>query len=170
MSKAIERYIAKGINITPNNEKVKMIGYMFDTNIFNQILDGSVNIDKLNSKVFYATHVQLDEIRATPDAERRAQLESLFSQVIDEQIATESFVAGVSRAGRAKVSDGIIYNRLLQRLNKLNKSKANNVQDVLIGESAIANHLILVTFDHHLSQAVTEFGGKTCDLQGLREA
>lgn len=42
-----------------------MNGYMFDTNIFNNILDGKVDPSLLDGKGCFATHVQHDEIQAT---------------------------------------------------------------------------------------------------------
>ena len=144
-----------------------MNGYLVDTNIFNCILDGSIDSNQLVNKSCYATHIQLDEIRATTDTERRSRLENVFKQVIKEQIPTESVVIGVSRFNQAKLSDGTKYNQLLQRLNELNKRKSNNVQDALIAETAITNNLILVTLDRVLSQVTTELGGSTCSLNKL---
>jgi predicted nucleic acid-binding protein len=144
-----------------------MIKYMFDTNVFNRILDGSIDLGKLSSKVCYATHVQLDEIQATKNSERRLQLVNTFSQVLSEQIPTQSFVLNVSRLDEAKLSDGVTYNQLLYRLNQLNKAKTNNNQDALIAETALSNSLTLVTEDHDLSQVITEFGGVVCNLKDI---
>jgi predicted nucleic acid-binding protein len=60
-----------------------------------------------------------------------------------------------------------MYGRFLQRLNELNKSKPNNVQDALIGETALTNGIALVTEDKNLAQIITEFGGSVCDLQSV---
>jgi predicted nucleic acid-binding protein len=144
-----------------------MSNYMFDTNIFNGLLDGTVDPSKLHGKVCYATHVQADEILATKNADRRSQLSTIFAQVLSEQIPTESFVLDVSRLGEARLSDGVTYSQLLDSLNQLNKGKPNNIQDVLIAETAIANSLILVTEDHDLARVVTEFGGAVCTLNDL---
>lgn len=144
--------------------------YLFDTNIFNSILDGSVDPNRLIGRVCFATHIQLDEIKATTNAERRSRLESIFLVLIKDQIPTESFVIGVSRLNQAKLSDGSIYNNLLQRLNELNKGKPNNMQDLIIAETAMANNLILVTHDRDLSTVITEFGGSTCSLNEIIEA
>jgi predicted nucleic acid-binding protein len=56
---------------------------------------------------------------------------------------------------------------MLQRLNERNKGKVNNLQGVLIAETALANNLTLVTQDKDLSQVIAEFGGSTCRLQDI---
>ena len=141
--------------------------YIFDTNIFNRILDGKIDPSKLSNKDCYVTHVQFDEIHATKDKNRRMRLEGIFSQVLSTQLPTESFVLDVSRLDEAKLSNGAMYGRFLQRLNELNKSKPNNVQDALIGETALTNGIALVTEDKNLAQIITEFGGSVCDLQSV---
>lgn len=140
---------------------------MFDTNVFNRILDGSIDPGKLSSKECYAAHIQLDEIRATKNSEGGSQLVSTFSQVLSEQIPTQSFVLNVSRLDEARLSDGVTYNQLLYRLNQLNKIKTNNSQDALIAETALSTGLTLVTEDHDLFQVITEFGGTVCNLKDV---
>ena len=141
--------------------------FMFDTNIFNRILDGSIDPSSLNGKDCIVTHVQFDEIQATKNEERRAQLEGIFTQITNAQLPIESFVLDVSRLDEAKLSDGVTYNQLLQRLNELNRSKPNNIQDALIAETALNNKITLVTEDRNLAQVVNEFGGEVCNLQGV---
>lgn len=141
--------------------------FMFDTNIFNKILDGRIDASKFKKKACKATHIQFDEIRVTKNENRRVQLIGVFSEIITMQLPTESFVLGVSRLGMAKVSDGDLYNKLLVRLNSLNNSKLNNTQDVLIAETAINNNFILVTDDRNLAQVMTECGGKVCNHKKL---
>jgi predicted nucleic acid-binding protein len=144
-----------------------MSKYMFDTNVFNRLLDGSVDLGKLAGKVCCATHVQIDEIRATKSAERRSNLENVFTEVLSEQLPTQSFVLNVSRLDEARLGDGELYGELLNRLNQRNKAKPNNVQDALIAETALANSLTLVTEDHDLHQVVMELGGTACGFQDL---
>ncbi len=141
--------------------------YMFDTNIFNLILDGNVEFTSLEGIQCYATHVQLDEIQATKNEERRSKLERVFIEALSEQLPTESFVLNVSRLNMAKLSDGQIYNQLLQKLNNRNKSKPNNIQDALIAETALANQITLATEDQDLAKVYTEFGGMVCNLQDV---
>jgi predicted nucleic acid-binding protein len=138
---------------------------MFDTNIFNKILDGKIEPSKLNDKICYVTHVQFDEIQATKDKDRRLKLEEVFSRVLSELLPTESFILDVSRLDEARLGAGVTYEQLFQRLNELNKSKPNNVQDALIGETALNNGITLVTEDLDLIKVITEFGGSACKLQ-----
>lgn len=142
---------------------------MFDTNIFNKMLDGRIDVLKIKKKICKATHIQFDEIQATKNGHRRAQLEIVFNEIITVQIPTESLVLGVSRLGMAKLSDGDLYKKLLVRLNALNNSKSNNIQDVLIAETSINNKYILVTDDRNLAQVTTDFGGKVCNLHEIIE-
>ena len=139
-----------------------MNGYMFDTNIFNNILDGKVDPSLLDGKGCFATHVQHDEIQATTDKTRRSALEAIFS--IAFQLPTESFVLDVSRPNEAKLSDGVLFEEMRERLDKMNKKRRNNSQDVLIAETAINNGLILVTHDRDLYLVTTEFGGAACNM------
>lgn len=147
-----------------------MSDYMFDTNIFNRLLDGHADLTKLHGKSCYATHIQFDEIQATKDSERRLKLVKLFSEVQTSQIPTESIVWDVSRWDMAKFSDGEKYAAILMKLNSRNKAKANNIQDALIAETALVMGLVLVTEDGDLSEVFIEFGGVVCDLQGILSA
>lgn len=144
-----------------------MSKYMFDTNIYNRLLDGYVDIAILREKACYATHIQLDEIQATRDSERRSQLTGVFSEIQTRQIPTESTVWDISRWDMAKFGDGEKYGQILLKLDARNKKKANNVQDALIAETALLNGLVLVTEDKDLAAVVTELGGIVCDLRSM---
>ena len=75
-------------------------------------------------------------------------------------VYTESFAWDVSRWDQGKWSDGVLFEKLKNELDSLNKSKANNVQDVLIAEVAIVNEFTLVTADRHLATVVQSLGGQ----------
>ena len=78
--------------------------YMFDTNIFNHILDGSLDFEDLAGKALYCvTHIQLDEINNTKNPERRAKPNRIFGEFIQDAISTESFGLNSSRLGQAKL-------------------------------------------------------------------
>lgn len=137
------------------------MSYVLDTNIFNRLLDGRLNAEQLpRDGAYLATHVQIDEINRTKDAELRAALFLMFTEVRPELVPTESFVADVSRLGYGKLSDGVRFGKLKQDLDALNKSKANNANDVLIAEVAIANNFTLLTADRDLAAVVKNHGGK----------
>jgi predicted nucleic acid-binding protein len=134
--------------------------FVVDTCIINKLIDGKMNLDGLppNSS-FFASHIQIDELNKTPDAERKDQLLSKFTEVIPRIIPTKSAVWDVSRYDQAEFSDGMLYNYLKQALDILNKSKPNNVNDALIAETAIVNGYILLTSDRHLAEAAQQYGG-----------
>jgi rRNA-processing protein FCF1 len=135
--------------------------YIVDTNIFNKMVDGTINIADLPSDgSFVATHIQIDEINNTKDSKRRAQLFLMFAEVRPDIVPTESLVWDVSRWDLGKLSDGVLFNKLKQELDAMNKSKPNNLQDVLIAEVAIANGFTLLTSDRDLAKVVERQGGK----------
>lgn len=87
------------------NRKFKCI---FDTNIFNRILDWKIPDDAFRHQVSaYVTHVQRDEINNTRNDERREALANKFTDIIPDNeniIPTRSAVwgglNGVNRSGR----------------------------------------------------------------------
>ena len=141
-----------------------MRGYIFDTNIFNSILDNKIHIGLLPDKKCFVTHIQYDEIQATTNKTRQSELVNVFLSVPKQEIPTEAFVLDISRLDQAKLGSGSLYGKLLERLNQLNKRKQNNSMDILIAETAITNNLTLVTHDRDLYFVVTEFNGFACNL------
>ena len=140
-----------------------MIGYILDTNIFNHIVEGKVDVSTLfHGPPLYATHIQLDEIKETTDKEKQSQLKKLFSELPQDSLPTASFVLDVSRLGQARLSSGELYEKLRGRLEKLGRRKRSNIKDALIAETAIKAGLVLVTHDRHLFKAATEFGCAAC--------
>jgi predicted nuclease of predicted toxin-antitoxin system len=165
---------------------------MFDTRAFNLILDESVPVQLLRDRVFaHATHIQRDEINNTKDAKRRAALAQIFEDVVAASVPTDSLVVGVSRLGEARVGgDRIVpttsavwgvsrwgqsswsasdnlYSSLKADLDKLNKSKRNNVQDALIAETSIKGGYVLITDDTDLIEVTKRYGGKCLSLEEL---
>ena len=135
--------------------------YMFDTNIFNEILDQNIDVTSINNASLHVTHIQLNEIQAT----RRNQLLQTFHDIGKAEIVTESAVWDVSERGNAKWgSENGLYKPIVKRLGELNNKKKNNDQDSLIAETAILNNQILVTNDTDLQKVTSEFGGKVIDL------
>ncbi len=139
--------------------------YMFDTNIFNEILDQKIDVTSINNASFHVTHIQLNEIQATKREERRNQLLQMFHDVDKATIGTESAVWDVSEWDNTKCgSEKGLYQPIVKRLGELNKKKKNNAQDALIAETAIVNNQILVTNDTDLQKVTSEFGGKVIGL------
>lgn len=130
---------------------------MFDTNIFDAILDGKIDINQFPNKFsYFVTHVQKDEIEAIRQPEklkRKEQLLKLFKEIKKEEIVTEGCVVGASKVGKAKIGNGGI-------LEKLRKGNLKHTEDALIGETAIKNNLILVTNDDKLRKKSKSLGGQ----------
>lgn len=164
---------------------------MFDTNIFNEILDGNLDISKImKENDLFVTHIQRDEINATKKVERKSALLSVFVEICDPEkksstLPTENFVLGVSRLDQAKLSsvlptesfvwdtsnwneakwsDGSLFCKIEEKLNAKNKGKPNNRKDALIAETAILNGLSLVTHDSDLFFVVTAFKGSALNI------
>ncbi len=133
--------------------------YILDTNIFNKLVDGKFSINNLPSNCsFVATHIQIDEINNTKNAERRAQLFLMFAQIRPEILPTESFVFDKSRWDQGKWGDGLTFEKLKTDLDSLNKSKSNNIQDALIAEVALINGITLLTGDGDLADVSEKYG------------
>lgn len=166
--------------------------YMFDTNVFNRVLDGVISLQTLTGRVVaYATHIQRDEINNTTNPDRRAALAQVFREVVTESLPTDSFVLdasrldearlggervvptesavyGVSRYGQAKYgAEDNLYTALKGRLDKINRNKPNNVQDALIAETSIKGGHVLVTDDTDLAAVTKQYGGQCISVVEL---
>lgn len=165
---------------------------MFDTNVFNRILDGVVPIDALSGHVnAHATHVQRDEIGRTKDPARREALEAVFGSVTGAAVPTASFVLDVSRLGEARLggrrvvptssavwgvskwgqakwtADDNLYVPIKAELDALNGGKKNNIEDALIAETAIKEGYILVTEDGDLTTVAKKYRGECLTVREL---
>ena len=121
-----------------------MNGFMFDTNIFNSILDKKIEIgQQFENFNYYITHIQFCELNATPIEDRKNELLKVVEQIKNKEILTESGTVGVSKVGRCKVNDVSLYSKLLSKLQELDKSSGKNknwknqARDVLIAETCI---------------------------------
>ncbi len=148
--------------------------YMLDTNIFNHVLDGKISLASLTDRRLLVIGVQSAELRATPDAARRAALLAAFEEIHPTLLPASSFAFDIEGAGfdQAHWNDGSgNFDRMLARLQQLDpkkeKFKLNQVRDILIAETAIKKGAILVSGDSNLRQVVSEFGGHAIDLPSL---
>jgi len=143
--------------------------YMLDTTVFNHIVRDDVDLSSLpENATFLVTHIQLNEIQATRNEEKRQRLLRVFAEVPSKRVPTESAMWDVSEWREAKwgKEDGL-FEAMLASLNKRNGSKENNGKDVLIAETAIRNGYALVTDDSDLANVVREFNGKTIHFHEL---
>ena len=71
---------------------------------FNHVLDGIAELSEfLGRAKFYATHVQIDELKNTSNDARRAALLKVFEEITNIRVPTESFILGISQLGEAKL-------------------------------------------------------------------
>ena len=147
-----------------------MNGYMFDTNIFNRILDGQVEIDSWADKAqFFVTHIQWDELNATRNLSRKGKLIRVFQTIAPSNVPTESSVLDVSRLDMAKLGvEDNLYEKVKRDLDAM-KRKPNNCQDALIAETAIMNGFTLVTDDKDLLQVTQSHAGAAKSFSGFIE-
>lgn len=147
--------------------------YILDTTVFNAVLDGKALLTSLKGRRLLVTGIQANELRATGKAERRAALLATYEEIGPASVPASSFAFDIEGAGfdQAYWNDGSgNFEKMLARLRQLdtkNKSVANQVRDILIGETAIKNGATLVSGDSHLRQVVSEFGGNAIDLDSL---
>jgi predicted nucleic acid-binding protein len=142
-----------------------MLGFMLDTNVFNHLVENGLPAQYL-PKPTYVTHIQRDELENTRDPVKRAALLTTLRLARARSVATESLVLDVSRWGEAKwgQEDGL-FEQMLEALGALNKNKPNNMQDILIAETALRNEYTLITDDKDLAKVMGQFGGKVASSQ-----
>jgi restriction endonuclease S subunit len=143
-----------------------ILGFMFDTNIFDKILDEKIELPK-NLK-YYVTHIQYDEILNIPmdKKERGERLLKIFNKIPKEVIATEGAAIEVSRFDLSKLmskEDAELYDKMLKKLEELDekpgkkKTPENQARDILIALTCMKNCLTLVTNDNNLKKVAQEF-------------
>ncbi len=149
---------------------------MLDTVVFNRVVEGKIFIESNAPLRLLATRVQMAELRATRSTEKRENLLAVFAEIAPEVVLTSSFAFDIEGAGfdEAYWNDGSRnFERMLGRLRELDAKKGKGAgkdglgqeRDVLIAETAIKNHAILVTEDANLRQVFSEFGGRAIDCQ-----
>jgi rRNA-processing protein FCF1 len=148
-------------------EKKNKIKVIFDSNVYDLVANGTLNINWLSEKKedfeLYITHIQTDEINKCPDEDKRARLSLIVTKLSPIVIPTESFVLNKSRLGEARLGDAKI-------LEEIRKENLKHTEDALIGETAIKNNLVLVTEDNQLKNKVNSLDGKAINLEDFRES
>lgn len=144
--------------------------YMLDTTVFNSLLDGKASLASFAGSRLLVIGVQADELRATPDTKRRAELLARFEEIDPDILPASSFAFDIEGAGfdQAYWNDGTgNFQKMLARLQELDAKKKrkkkdvrNQLRDILIAETAIKNAATLVTSDGNLQTVVLEFGGR----------
>jgi predicted nucleic acid-binding protein len=123
---------------------------MFDTNIFNAIVDSNTKIELNPNFNYYATEIQLIELRNTKNEQRRSELIKIFNLVEPKIIESKSAIWGKFPWGNRDF--GYVSQQYISMFTCLEniKKKRGNGNDSLIAEIAIIRELILVTSDKDL--------------------
>lgn len=139
--------------------------FMFDTNIFNHIIDEQVDVSLFKTNYEYlVTHIQFDELNATKNEIRKSELLKIFKNIEQEKVSTNSAAFDISDWDNAGWGDDDdIYTKILEGLNQI-KNEKNNIADSLIAETAIKNEAIFVTDELKLRKVVSSFGYKVFSL------
>lgn len=143
-------------------------GYMLDTNVFNDILDGRARLEDIlpPGARWVVTHVQRDELEATRDEEWRQKLLAVLSDVAPKKQPTASAVWDVSRWDEAcwPAVPGR-FEDMLAALDAKNRGKRGNARDILIAETAIHFGYFLVSADEDLRSVFESFGGQAVSIR-----
>lgn len=139
--------------------------YMLDTTAFNLVLDGRMSLAVFARSKLLVTGIQADELRATPNPERRAELLATFEKINPVVLPASSFTLGIEGAGlgQAYWNDGSgRAQKMLECLQGLDGKRSihNQLRDILIAETAIKNGATLITGDANLGKVVLQFGGR----------
>ena len=138
------------------------MGYLLDTNIFNQLVDGRISFSEIpNDAPLLATYLQFQEIGNTKRPERREVLQRKFQEVNPQTVPVETSLWGVTPYGQGKYGGGSeLFKALLVALDSKNNGKKNNYADALIAEVTIVNSYTLITSDQYLADLVVSKSGK----------
>jgi hypothetical protein len=139
--------------------------FLFDTNIFNAILDNKIFLISSKNCELYITHIQKDELEACSNEQRRKDLLKVFKIINPHEIPTESAIWDVSRWGSSKWGiEENVYKGILNQLEKRKPRNRGNTKDALIGETAFRTGIILVSNDKALRDTIIQIGGMTMCL------
>lgn len=143
------------------------MGYMLDTNIFDRLAKGQLDISNLpNDGEFYATSVQKKELNQTHDDSLRTILNNKFSELgptLDQLQTTLWDFSGWGEGGWSAVGEH--YEKIKSELDLANNKKRSNAADALIGETSLANNHTLITTDKDLAAAVEAHGGEVIKIK-----
>ncbi len=134
---------------------------IFDTNAYNDLLDGSLIIETLPNAEYYCTFEQYAELIATKREERRNQLITIFRRIEPTELPVETFVLNNAQLDNTKLGNGEVYYQVLRFLDEC-KKKNNNFIDALIAEVASKSGMVLVTSDECLLEACLK-----CNISAL---
>jgi len=122
---------------------------MFDTNIYDNIVDQIHEINKTTDRIdYYITAIQIEEICKIPDSKENIEetrTRNFLRLVIlrAKIVPTSIFILGYSRFDYACWSTP----EAVQIYNKFVNPSGNNIKDAIIATTAVCEGCILVTED-----------------------
>jgi hypothetical protein len=139
---------------------------MFDTTVFNRVLDGNLDAKLFAPYAIFATHVQVDELAQTREP-RRSELLAIFERIEPAVLNTSTAIWGDSKWGQSCFSSqNGLYEKMLDRLIELDKerrrkkSRINQSRDIRIAKTALRNGCELVSDDQALREVMIAFNGE----------
>lgn len=137
------------------------MNFMFDTNAFDKAIENLDEIKSIkNNNNFYMTYVQEQELMDIPET-KRAKMLSIFSMIKEtniQKIPTNVFLLNHTPIGSGRLGNGKVYEELL------NEGKTN-VNDALIGETAVTEGYVLVTNDKQLYNKLLKYDIKVMTFE-----
>jgi predicted nucleic acid-binding protein len=143
---------------------------MFDTNEFDKLLECPGSYDDLlrllaEGKIeLLSTHIQRDEILATPDTVKKARLEELLTHA--RMIETRGIVLDISRCDQARYGSDEDH-RLIEHIRGTNWERDS--KDALIAATAARDADVFVTEDKRLMQRLSSYPGIQCEVIDFTE-
>jgi predicted nucleic acid-binding protein len=137
---------------------------MLDTNEYDKLLEHPESFDKLLRLLaegrieLLSTHIQRDEILATPDAVKKARLEALLTHA--RMIETRGIVLDVSRVGEARVGSND-DRRIIDHVRA--------IKDGLIAATTSSDADMLVTDDKRFARRLMRYPGNKCEIINFQE-
>lgn len=129
------------------------MNFMFDTNAFDKAMENLDEIESIkNNNNFYMTYVQEQELMDIPET-KRAKMLNIFNMIKEtniQKIPTTVFLLNHTPIGSGRLGNGNVYDELL------NEGKTN-VNDALIGETAVTEGYDLVTNDKQLYNKLLKY-------------
>lgn len=114
---------------------------MFDTNVFDKLLEGNVAlVDLPDDLIYYVTHVQYDEIQKMSNHTKKERLLRLVRLVGAEEVPTSVFVLDYSRLDKAELGGDPDF-------DKLTGGNKKHIEDAIILLTAKKRKAILISED-----------------------
>lgn len=141
-----------------------MIDFMFDTNIFDYMIDKQINPAEATRKgTIWVANVQFSEIENVPDLQRRQQLQNMLNLVRPQKLMLESGIW----------CDKLLWddeqpwhdNSTTAFRNVLGRSKA--FMDAFIADVAERDNLTLVSNDVHFRKCAARACVNTIDAKAF---